>query len=586
MPAIRRVAAWAALAMVVVVGWASPASAHAILLRTQPSPQTTVKQAPASIRLEFSEPVEVAFGALRVFDVDGHRVDRGSIRRAHGDRHVIVGSPHLKDGSYTVTWRVASADGHSVHGGFAFYVGAPSTISAVAIPADQGPGRLVGWGFGVIRFAWLAAMLSLVGLVVVRKWVWTPALRAAGLSDSPTAALFRRRFARALPGAWGLLALSGASSIVFQGASVSGLGLNSSVRPVVISEVLRTAYGRYWLVSIALTFLAAVPVIALVRKPGLLGVSAAGWIGALGVAVAGLCLVTALNGHARTEAHPLIGVPSLAAHLLAVAVWVGGLAALVVLGGAGWRSLPPEERGPLLRQLLPRFSRLAAIAVAVVVASGVVNALISLASVSDLWRTTYGQVLAGKIVLLVVALSLAARHRWTLPRRLAGSAGAAPVARGFQRSAAAEALVLGVTVALAAVLVGLVPGRSLALAARGPVNQEHRAGAYTVQLFIDPTRLGANQVHVTFVDAKGLGATEVANASVALGWEGAGLRRLDARLISAGHFVADTVLPGPGRYRLTVASPTISSAPTTTFHFRLRGKASADHKPKETGHAR
>src|SRR5438094_7678153 len=183
MSAIRRAMAVGALATALLVGLAAPASAHAVLLRTDPSPQTTVKRSPTVVRLSFSERVEVTFGAIRIFDVDGHPVATGRIRRGRvGEVDVPVA--HLKDGTYTVTWRVVSADGHPVHGGFSFYVGAPSTISAKQVAEDKGAGRVVGWGFGAVRFVWFAALLGLVGAAVVRLWVWTPAVRNLGLSAS------------------------------------------------------------------------------------------------------------------------------------------------------------------------------------------------------------------------------------------------------------------------------------------------------------------------------------------------------------------------------------------------------------------
>ncbi len=220
-----------ALAFAVIVGTAPPASAHAVLLRTDPSPQTTVATPPSAIRLQFSEPVEVAFGAVRLFDVDGHRVDSGKIHRANGDREVVLPVSGLKDGTYTVTWRVASSDGHRVSGGFDFYVGAPSTISAVAVQRDQGSGRVVGWGFGVMRFAWFAGLFAIIGLVVGRRWVWTPAVRAVELTESPAADTYRNLFRRALPLAWLVLLVSGALTLVFQAATLSGLSLWSAARP-------------------------------------------------------------------------------------------------------------------------------------------------------------------------------------------------------------------------------------------------------------------------------------------------------------------------------------------------------------------
>ena len=51
------------MVLAIVVSAAGPAGAHAVLLRTEPSPQTTVQTPPDAVRLRFSEPVEVAFGA-------------------------------------------------------------------------------------------------------------------------------------------------------------------------------------------------------------------------------------------------------------------------------------------------------------------------------------------------------------------------------------------------------------------------------------------------------------------------------------------------------------------------------------------
>jgi hypothetical protein len=102
------------------------------------------------------------------------------------------------------------------------------------------------------------------------------------------------------------------------------------------------------------------------------------------------------------------------------------------------------------------------------------------------------------------------------------------------------------------------------------VNQEQRAGGYTVQLFIDPSTPGANEVHLTFVDPNGLGAAAVADITATLD---AG-PPVAMRLISAGHFVGDTTIPA-GPHRLTVAAPKVSPPVTTTFDFKLRAGSGA-----------
>jgi copper transport protein len=557
------------MVLAIVVSAAGPAGAHAVLLRTEPSPQTTVQTPPDAVRLRFSEPVEVAFGAVRVFDVDGKRVDEGKLSTAAGGREVVVPAA-LPGGTYTVTWRVVSTDGHAIHGGFQFYVGAPSTISAVAIEADAGAGRVVGWGYGVVRFAWYAALLAVIGLVVMRRFVWTPAIRAAGLADSDAAVRFRRRFNRTLPWAWLALLAAWLLRLVFQTASISGLGLTEAARPEVLGDVLGTSFGRAWAAGLGFTLLAGLPVAGLTRRTGLFGARPQTWLSVLAAAAVGLALAAANMGHARTEGNPALGVPSVAVHLLAMAIWVGGLAALVALAASAWSAVPRPDRNDLVRQLVTRFSRLALGAVAVLVATGAVNSVLDLAAASDLWRTTYGRVLSAKIILLAVALAFGGWHLRVAPRRLAAADPAGAASRSFRRTSALELVVLASVVAFASALVALVPGRSLAEQARGPVNEEQRVGPYTVQLFIDPSTPGPNEIHVTFIDANGLGASDVTAVMATLASGDAAAAPLALRLISTGHFVANTELAA-GAHRLAIDVPTASPPLTTAFSFKLRG---------------
>src|SRR6266480_3281471 len=69
------------LAALVAMLWlilpAVPAEAHAALLKTDPPAGSVLETPPRQIRLEFSEPVQLRFGGVRVFDGKLGRVDRG-----------------------------------------------------------------------------------------------------------------------------------------------------------------------------------------------------------------------------------------------------------------------------------------------------------------------------------------------------------------------------------------------------------------------------------------------------------------------------------------------------------------------------
>jgi len=555
---------------VVVCSQASPASAHAVLLRTDPSPQTTVAVQPAALRLVFSEPVEAVFGGVRLFNVDGERVRTGEARHPETTRsELLVPVPTIGRGTYTVTWRVVSDDGHPVRGGFSFYVGAPSPVSSTAAVAAEGPtGRLVAWGGGAARLAWYLALALVVGAVVVRRWVWTPATIACDLPE--VARDFRRRFSHLLPGAWLLLATTGAASLLFQAAKVSGLSLPESLDPAVLGEALGTSFGRLWVAEMAVTAALAVPVVLLARRRSPRWLSPGAWTLLGGVGVLSLIVLGALGGHARTDPNPVLAVASVSLHLTAVSAWIGGLLVLIIGGGPAAMTAPAERRPALLGQVLRRFSPFAVGAVTVVIVTGVANAVLEFDSFSDLWRLSYGRTVLAKVVALCLALLVAARHLLLIPRRLGcGDGEASAPLRSFGRSSKAEMALLGVALALAAGLVDLVPGRTMAEAAKGPVTQERRAAGYTVQLFIDPTQAGENDLHVSFINATGLTAAEVETVEAELVYRQDPPSPVRMRLLSPGHFVGQVDLAAPGTYRLDVRAPGPRGSVDATFNFRL-----------------
>ena len=165
-----------------------------------------------------------------------------------------------------------------------------------------------------------------------------------------------------------------------------------------------TTAGRSGLFSLAAATLVCLVTLTTSRTPA---VGAA----TTGVAAAGLA-ARAVAGHLSESA---VGAVAIAVHALAAAVWCGTLVALAVT---------VSHRGQWAR-VLPRFSQLALVCVVVLLAGGVTGALVTVDSVAELYRSGYGRVLLGKVVLTAVLLVLALRNRtrWV------------PVARAHQISA-------------------------------------------------------------------------------------------------------------------------------------------------------
>ena len=131
---LTRLLALLALVGAIVAGTALPASAHATQLSTEPTAGGTYAASPSAITLRFSESVEVSRGGVKVFGAkDRKQVVTGKPEHPNGDgSFVTVDLPDLGDGTYVVTWRVISADGHPVNGAFTFSIGEPSKLPGSA----------------------------------------------------------------------------------------------------------------------------------------------------------------------------------------------------------------------------------------------------------------------------------------------------------------------------------------------------------------------------------------------------------------------------------------------------------------------
>ena len=169
---------------------------------------------------------------------------------------------------------------------------------------------------------------------------------------------------------------------------------------------------------------------------------------ALPAALGGLlvCASYAAVGHTTM----LTPRPALAAlltvHLTVAAFWIGGLAPLA------WAS---RREGPAAARLVEGWARVAALAVPVLAAAGLVLAWRILGGARQLFASWYGWALLAKVAFVGALLGFAAWHRYRLTPALA--AGAPGAGRRLARSVAAEAVVALVVLFAAAEMVSTSP---------------------------------------------------------------------------------------------------------------------------------
>lgn len=412
---MRRLATIALLGgLALLTTGASQASAHAGFVSSTPSNGDVIPASPTEITLTFTETPDPAVSSVRITDTGGAERETGP-PRVDGPVLTVPVDEVLPDGVYTVSWRVVSTeDGHVTAGGFAFGVGdaAPPTGGGGAAVEPVGPTALSVTS----KAALYIGLMLLVAVAVVGLGAFGGQPRSIG----------------AIAVGSGALAFAGSIGILVAEQQAVG---------VAMADLVASETGRpfLWLVGACLA----------AAGLAVLGAARARWRPVLWVAgataAAGMFARTT-TGHPAAAEVPLLAETLQWIHFMAAGLWVGGLVLLVVVLREGGD--PPVAA-------VRRFSSLAIVAVAVVVATGIVRAIGQLGGVAvlgDALGQRYGQVLLAKVALAVVLIALGARNRRrSIPRLAEGDPA------GLRRLAGAEVVVaLGVVFATAT-LTGLSP---------------------------------------------------------------------------------------------------------------------------------
>ncbi len=443
--------------ILVVFGHVPAALAHASLLAAAPSDGAVLGEPPQMLGLVFNEPVSPL--VMRLIGPSGEVI----VPAVKSDNESVVLTPPrpLRQGSYVVSWRVISADGHPVGGAYVFSVGAPSgePVAGISSPGDA----------AVRACLWAARVLISIGLfigvggVFFRTWITDPP--AGPGATWPAAAL-----------AGGLFATI--ASVGLQGLDALDLPFSAIERLDVWRTGLATSYGLTAIAAACALVLGLITV--LLHAP-----RRARALSLLGLVGVGLAL--SLSGHAATAPPRALTIPAVFLHGVCVAFWVGSFVPLIAAVRSG-------EGGALAR-----FTRAIPYALAILVVSGATLALVQLDRIDALWTTDYGVVLLRKLVFVAMLLALGAANRyWLVPRfNAAGSRASRPLALSF----AVETVLALIILSLVALWRFTPPPRAVTLA-EAEVSVHFHGTRAMAQIDFEPVRTRGANLKVQVFDGK------------------------------------------------------------------------------------
>ncbi|CAB4791353.1 MAG: hypothetical protein F2737_01460 [Actinobacteria bacterium] len=526
----------AVLGLSMAVG-AAAASAHASLDDASPRAGAVLEGPPLEVVLDFDSEVEQQLTGLRLLDATGADVLLNAPLDTPDRTQVVVPLRNPEDvpaGVYVVRYRVTSVDSHVMHGAFTFQVGA-------AVRDQRAVLESVGAGGASPALEWVIGALRLVALAGFSLFVGTGVLAAVAAGASGGMSV-RQRLHLTRTG-WAAVAIAAVSTVLLlaaQAAHSAGFGLGGIADVSAWSDAAPARFGIALLVRLVLVAFCGL----VVGGVGLAG--GAAWRATFVALVVCLAVTFGLSGHPGTGRLPALGLLLNGFHLLAAALWVGGLG-VVLLGRRtwlGWGEADADaetDAGAGTDAAAMRLVTLLPYAVAVLVLTGAAQSWRLVRSVSALDGTTFGGVFVGKmaisvlVVVVVIATSAAIRRSTLLPAR---------------RLLVAHAVLGVVAMGVSAGLVGLNPDE------RGPLQPAAvsvQQGTLSVSLVVTPAVEGANDFHLVMDESDAV--TPTAEARLSISRPEAGISEVSIPLAPDGpnHYSAYGVsIPQAGTWQVAI----------------------------------
>ena len=327
--------------------------AHALLVESDPAPDSVVQSVPAEVSLIFSEPVTPAGAGIKVFAPSGRQVAAPATSRGS----VLVASINsVESGTYVVTWQVFASDTHPSRGAYRFVVvfATPNPYSALLSTPEVGTATPAGFALQALaRWVHFAGFALVVGVAA-----YGILLRAHGFQP-----LVR----------WGVVLLLAAEPLALLG-QLASLSFDGDT----MLAVLGSSFGRL----LGLRLGAALLVWTLIPTGRLWPLLAVGGV---------IALVDGATAHAIPGLAGA-GQVLVALHVTAMGLWAGGLAAFV---------RAPDRR----------FAGYALVTLGVAVATGLLLALAHTHFGTVLLTSDYGHALLFKVLAVVAAVAAVVMRR-------------------------------------------------------------------------------------------------------------------------------------------------------------------------------
>ncbi|RNJ80382.1 MAG: copper resistance protein CopD [Nitrosopumilus sp. H8] len=378
------------LAVLLILSMTVPsAAAHPFTEQTVPSLASNPSAGVTRVTAYYSEPVDIEFSELKVFDNSGDRVDNGDTAYHEGETSLVVTTSPLNDGVYTVSSKVLSKiDGHLVPDAFVFAVG-----NAIVDPSllEKEDVDLVFLPEAGARFPGLVGQTIVLGAIIASLAVWGTHNR--GILGEKTRQVERRHHSR-------FMSVTGIGLVLVFASDILMISVQTVRLEAPIYDTIGTYFGTVWLARLAITVLLLGIWFVLDKRE----LTRRSQIPLLAAALA-LVSTTTLIGHGAATGQTIPVILDYI-HNIVAAAWIGGIFYFVFALLPSFSQLDHTQREKMSLASIPRFSALFIAALGVVIVTGPSLMWFVETDVGLITESLYGQLIMLKIALAGVMVGL------------------------------------------------------------------------------------------------------------------------------------------------------------------------------------
>ena len=367
------------------------AAAHPFTEETIPSFSSNAPVGTTEVIVFFSEPVDIDFSEIKVFDTNGNQIDNKDTSYYEDELSLIVTTPPLEDGVYTASTKVLSkVDGHLVPDAFLFGVG--DVIIDPSLMEQEGPSELVFLPEAGARFPGIVGQTIVLGAVIASIIIWGTQNKQLIKEELEKIEKFHHGKFMSITGI-GLMLVFISDILMI---AIQTIRLETSP-----FEAIQTYFGTIWLARMIITIILLGIWFWMDRRKIL---SKKNQIPMLVMSLA-LITTTSMIGHGAASGE--MGALVLDyIHNLVAAVWIGGIFYFVFTLLPTFSLLKEKNREKMSLVLIPRFSIAFIISVGIVIVTGPTLMWFLESDVGLISESVYGQLIILKIVIAAIMVGL------------------------------------------------------------------------------------------------------------------------------------------------------------------------------------